>query len=42
VPLTAKYAKKNAESNVINQVFSFISLPAKGRRVVARLLEGDE
>lgn len=37
-----KYAKKNAESNVINQVFSYISLRAKSNKAVSRLLNFSE
>lgn len=29
-----KYAKKNAESNVINQIFSFISIKGKSKQIL--------
>lgn len=33
-----KYAKKNAESNIINQIFSYLSIRAKSEGLVERLL----
>jgi hypothetical protein len=32
-----KYAKKNAESNLINQIFSYISIPSKSNPIVERI-----
>lgn len=37
-----KYPKKNAESNLINQIFSYISIPSKSKNALLRLIEGDE
>ena len=41
-PNANKYPKKNAESNLINQIFSYISIPSKSRNTLLALLEGDE
>jgi hypothetical protein len=37
-----KYPKKNAESNLINQIFSHISIPAKSSQEARCLFSGDE
>ncbi len=41
-PNANKYPKKNAESNLINQIFSYISIPSKSRAALLGLLGGDE
>lgn len=37
-PSRFKYPKKNVESNVINQIFSFLSAPEKSGKLLLRLL----
>jgi hypothetical protein len=36
-----KYVKKNAESNVINQIFSYLSIRSKSQGIVTRILKGN-
>lgn len=37
-----KYPKKNAESNIINQIFSFLSLRAKSEPLLEKILENNQ
>lgn len=37
-----KYAKKNVESNIVNQVISFCKTKSKSKKVLMRLLQSEE
>ena len=40
--LIFKYPKKNAESNIINQIFSFLSLRFKSEPILEKVLNKNE